>query len=344
MSSNSYNVETMAPQHHHQLQKRNFNGKNRVIKWDEEVIAEHDKERGSRQKIDEAPTPFRYSSESDQSEGESGSEKDISSASSSDSNHKKKKSISFLTNAEEFPFPSDSYSDFSSSAFNNNGNAMMISDPNPVNVMHEWSALQAKLNYEQFLQESNDNLHHQTQIGTAWNFPSSNVHTKFPNSPPRFSSHVAPQTTGTGHSISPDCDTADMMSTDENEESTPKSITVHKLPTNSSSIPNTTFRRIGSGHQNSSCHPITSPIKSSSNTSSSASPSTIEKEEFNNRRAAHYNEYLVLQASRKKMQQEEDEEEDERERQQANADRLYNQSNSDNDESKLVGPDLNHGY
>jgi hypothetical protein len=29
-------------------QKRNFNGKNRVIKWDEEVIAEHDKERGSR--------------------------------------------------------------------------------------------------------------------------------------------------------------------------------------------------------------------------------------------------------------------------------------------------------
>ena len=33
------------------------------IKWDEEVIAEHDKERGARQKIDEPPTPFAYESD-----------------------------------------------------------------------------------------------------------------------------------------------------------------------------------------------------------------------------------------------------------------------------------------
>jgi len=33
------------------------------IKWDEEVIAEHDKERGTRQKIDEPPTPFAYESD-----------------------------------------------------------------------------------------------------------------------------------------------------------------------------------------------------------------------------------------------------------------------------------------
>jgi len=62
------------------------------IQWDEKTIAEHDRERGSRfrlnyicnnlliliyinrQKIDEAPTPYRYTSESDQSECESGSD------------------------------------------------------------------------------------------------------------------------------------------------------------------------------------------------------------------------------------------------------------------------------
>lgn len=55
--------------------------KNRIIKWDEDVIAEHDKERGTRQKIDEPATPYRYQSESDQSETES-----ICSNSSKDSN------------------------------------------------------------------------------------------------------------------------------------------------------------------------------------------------------------------------------------------------------------------
>eukprot|EP01032_Pedospumella_encystans_P000441 gene441-508_t len=49
--------------------------KKQKIQWDEETIAEHDKERGSRQKIDEAPTPFRYQSESDQSECESDGER-----------------------------------------------------------------------------------------------------------------------------------------------------------------------------------------------------------------------------------------------------------------------------
>ena len=42
------------------------------IKWDEEVIAEHDKERGSRQKIDEPPTPFAYESDGDSVESDIG--------------------------------------------------------------------------------------------------------------------------------------------------------------------------------------------------------------------------------------------------------------------------------
>ena len=32
----------------------------RTLKWDEETIAEHDKLRGTRQKIDEPPTPYAY--------------------------------------------------------------------------------------------------------------------------------------------------------------------------------------------------------------------------------------------------------------------------------------------
>eukprot|EP01041_Mallomonas_annulata_P006321 gene6321-12791_t len=40
------------------------------IKWDEDVIQEHNKERGTRQKIDEPPTPYRYGSDSELSTSE----------------------------------------------------------------------------------------------------------------------------------------------------------------------------------------------------------------------------------------------------------------------------------
>ena len=36
------------------------------VKFDEEIISEHDKERGSRQKIEEAKTPYHQQDESDQ--------------------------------------------------------------------------------------------------------------------------------------------------------------------------------------------------------------------------------------------------------------------------------------
>lgn len=46
------------------------------VKWDEEAIQEHDKDRGTRTKIEEPKTPFRYASESesdfDESYGVSG--------------------------------------------------------------------------------------------------------------------------------------------------------------------------------------------------------------------------------------------------------------------------------
>eukprot|EP00938_MAST-03A_sp_MAST-3A-sp1_P007374 g7374.t1 len=40
----------------------------RRIVWDEEVIAEHDKERGTRQKIDEPDTPYEYAVEEEEEE------------------------------------------------------------------------------------------------------------------------------------------------------------------------------------------------------------------------------------------------------------------------------------
>ncbi len=41
----------------------------RKIVWDEETIAEHDKERGTRMKIEEPKTPFHYDFEEDGKKG-----------------------------------------------------------------------------------------------------------------------------------------------------------------------------------------------------------------------------------------------------------------------------------
>lgn len=42
----------------------------RALTWDEDVLAEHDKERGTRQKITEPPTPYAYGSDvEDEEEG-----------------------------------------------------------------------------------------------------------------------------------------------------------------------------------------------------------------------------------------------------------------------------------
>jgi len=40
--------------------------KKRHIKWDEETIQEHDKERGTRMKIEEPKTPYAYMSDEEQ--------------------------------------------------------------------------------------------------------------------------------------------------------------------------------------------------------------------------------------------------------------------------------------
>ena len=44
----------------------NDNEKNKHIKWDEDIIKEHDKLRGTRMKIDEPDTPYNKSYQNDQ--------------------------------------------------------------------------------------------------------------------------------------------------------------------------------------------------------------------------------------------------------------------------------------
>lgn len=121
------------------------------IQWDEETIEEHNKERGTRQKIDEAPTPYRYSSESDMSEGE-GSEKSFESGYSSGS-----------------PSERESLSDIAKDAVDGDNTVGKNStEPGKKNsksksrrkkaafdgsVMDQWSTLEARLNYEQYRQQ-----------------------------------------------------------------------------------------------------------------------------------------------------------------------------------------------
>lgn len=95
----------------------------KLIQWDEVTIAEHDRERGSRQKIDEAPTPYRYLSESDCESGGSDGEG--------------------LAKAR---------------ANTSSGDAIIVPPPsNKGNTVSDsWEAISAKLYYEKHLQDCND--------------------------------------------------------------------------------------------------------------------------------------------------------------------------------------------
>lgn len=57
------------------------NNQQKAIKWDEETIAEHDKERGTRQKIEEVDTPYeRDQSAYEEEEAEDGGAGDVCSS------------------------------------------------------------------------------------------------------------------------------------------------------------------------------------------------------------------------------------------------------------------------
>jgi protein phosphatase inhibitor 2 len=103
------------------------------IQWDEDTIAEHDKERGTRQKIDEAPTPYRYSTDEDDEAWNDGE----SAAAPAE-----QQGGSILREGGTSP------PNFASSPPTRYGD----------NVMDCWESLHAKLNYEQHQQEAGANM------------------------------------------------------------------------------------------------------------------------------------------------------------------------------------------
>ena len=112
----------------------------RNLQWDEETIAEHDKERGTRQKIDEPPTPFHYDDEEEEEE---------------DNNNSYTKSDRDCTHAM---FSSDEDDEASTMKSGDDEiviqlpsgiNKMQSSSPITFSVADSWSQLSATLAYHQ---------------------------------------------------------------------------------------------------------------------------------------------------------------------------------------------------
>ena len=112
------------------------------VQWDEETIAEHDKERGTRQKIDEPDTPYRYGEDDDYDDYTSSITRenatgmiDIPGASG-------------LTTDAKSP-PRHGY------GLGESPQSFAASPPAQVgdNVMDVWESLRAKLTYEQQQQQ-----------------------------------------------------------------------------------------------------------------------------------------------------------------------------------------------
>ena len=119
---------------------------------------------GTRQKIDEAPTPYRYHSESDQSEAESeastGSEYEHHDPNNPPANRRKLKSkkISHISGTGSISFgPSISSPSSGAGPTSSSSSAYLQPASRPPDVLNdEWKELQAKLNYHQFLAEQTE--------------------------------------------------------------------------------------------------------------------------------------------------------------------------------------------
>lgn len=114
----------------------------KTIQWDEETIAEHDKERGTRQKIDEAPTPYRY---------DTGSATASEKCSHSGSPEYNGKTMAYVpSSTEELNLKTLSFSSGTDGMYGIkpppcvNGSSSSISD--------NWEAVSARLEYERQMQ------------------------------------------------------------------------------------------------------------------------------------------------------------------------------------------------
>jgi len=108
----------------------------RVIQWDEATLAEHDKERGTRQKIDEPPTPYQYGSDRSDS-GESDGEE-------CESAWSRQMSGDLVTTAAAADFCCDDHE------------KLVVDNRVDARASLDWSTLNAKLSYERHLQEGGE--------------------------------------------------------------------------------------------------------------------------------------------------------------------------------------------
>eukprot|EP01031_Cornospumella_fuschlensis_P033694 gene33694-40759_t len=282
--------------------------KQRVIQWDEVTIAEHDKERGSRQKIDEAPTPYRYLSESDQSEAES---------SDGESLFHRRRSLS--GNAEE---------DSHNSSFHS------TTGPKGVSIQDSWQALSAKLHYEKHLQDMEGPGSEGSGVPVGGKCDTDDTYSDF--------GEVIPPASGNGKGNPPirpamkkpsflqPTFTSSPSKQRIQDKKMHKSVHIHMLgePSGASAGENVpTSEGLPPSSSSGSANDIFAGISNNSGmfgqfSSHSPDPSLAnnaqepsvhpegEHKKFLSKRAGHYNEFKVLQAMRAKML-EEDEDDDE---------------------------------
>ena len=127
----------------------------RKIQWDEETISLHDKERGTRQKIDEPPTPYHY----DDMETEK-----------IDDLHKYEENNEVVFKFDDVTQNEKEHISSSNNSNNSSGTSPSISNHNTNvsngSVMDQWETLNAKLVYEESMQQQEqDNKERLNEIG-----------------------------------------------------------------------------------------------------------------------------------------------------------------------------------
>ena len=149
----------------------------RKIQWDEETISAHDKERGTRQKIDEPPTPYHY---------------DDMETDNIDELYKYEEN-------NEVVFKFDDVTQNGKEHISNNNSVSSLSSCNDVanhntnsgNVMDQWEVRNAKLVYEESVQEQQqDKKEKLNEIGELDSEHEANINAN-PNVKSRNSSEFA---------------------------------------------------------------------------------------------------------------------------------------------------------
>ncbi len=230
-----------------------------------------------RQKIDEAPTPYRYMSESDQSEAESGSDGECLVKSNNDSEES--------TSHANFPTSGGRYGQ---------------------NVLSDaWETIHAKLHYEKHLLEMREGSVFGEDTNSSVAVEEGYSDFGEPKASPRVTNkqssghhhHRFNDTSEMAHSNSPLGRSMAKRSIDPKERP-------HKacFATEATTSSNDHLFAGINGSISSGCGFGFSPERVES------VESEAQRQQFLNKRAGHYNEFLVLKALRAKLQDDEDEE------------------------------------